>query len=196
MSKYLITQSLISSWEWDLKLEGKHEEFLKTLRREPIQQTKAMLNGIRFENCLNAVLNGAEIDTTHEWYKPITELASELQGAQQQVRLSRDISVGDINFVLYGVLDYLRAGVIYDTKFSKTYKVGKYLTSPQTSMYFALVPEASKFSYKICDGEWVYTETYTPDEIEPIERTIQHFINYLKRTSLLDVYLLNWQSKY
>lgn len=177
-------------------LEGKHEEFLKTLRREPIQQTKAMLNGIRFENCLNAVLNGAEIDTTHEWYKPITELASELQGAQQQVRLSRDISVGDINFVLYGVLDYLRAGVIYDAKFSKTYKVGKYLTSPQTSMYFALVPEASKFSYKICDGEWVYTETYTPDQVEPIERTIKNFIDYLKRTSLLDVYLSNWQSKY
>ena len=155
-----------------------------------------MLLGQKFENCLNAVLNGAEIDTTHEWHKPITELASELQGAQQQVRLSRDTSVGDINFVLHGVLDYLRAGVIYDTKFSKTYKVGKYLTSPQHPMYFALVPEASKFSYKICDGEWVYTETYTPDEVEPIERTIKNFIDYLKRTSLLDVYLSNWQSKY
>lgn len=179
-----------------LKLDNGYADFLKTLNREPIQQTKAMLDGIRFENCLNAVLNGAEIEPTHEWYKPITQLADELQGAQQQVRLSRDISVGGVNFVLYGVLDYLKAGAIYDTKFSKTYKVGKYLTSPQHPMYFALVPEAYKFSYKICDGKWVYTETYRPDEVEPIERTISNFLKFLDNMNLKEVYFNKWQSKY
>ena len=61
-SRFLITQSLLSSWLWSYKLEDGYEDFLKTLRREPIQQTKAMLEGIRFENCLNAVLDGAEIE--------------------------------------------------------------------------------------------------------------------------------------
>ncbi len=70
----------------------------------------------------------------------------------------------------YGVLDYLKCGVIYDTKYSKTYKVNKYLDSPQHPMYFVLAPEAYEFQYKICDGEWIYTEIYRPGEVEPIER--------------------------
>ena len=61
MGRFLITQSLLSSWLWSYKLENGYEDFLKTLRREPIQQTKAMRDGIHFENVLNAVLNGAEI---------------------------------------------------------------------------------------------------------------------------------------
>ena len=60
--RFLITQSLLSSFQWGLRLENGYEDFLKTLRREPIQQNKAMLEGNRFENCLNAVLNGAEIE--------------------------------------------------------------------------------------------------------------------------------------
>ena len=84
-NKFLITQSLLSSWQWSLKLEDGYEDFLKTLRREPIQQTKAMLDGIHFENVLNAVLNGAEIEPTHEWYKPIMELYPTLYGDRKSV---------------------------------------------------------------------------------------------------------------
>lgn len=194
--RFLITQSLLSSWLWSYKLESGYEDFLKTLRREPIQQNKAMLEGIRFENVLNATLNGAEIEPTHEWYKPITELAGVLSGAQQQVRLSRDITLQGIPFVLCGVLDFLKAGVITDTKYSKTYRVGKYLDSVQHPMYFALVPEASGFQYKVCDGKYVYTETYRPDEVEPIERTIKQFMDFLDRQGLVEIYCNNWRSKY
>lgn len=196
-NKFLITQSLLSSWQWSLKLEDGYEDFLKTLRREPIQQTKAMLDGIRFENCLNAVLDGTEIEPTHEWYKPIMELYPTLHGAQQQVRLSRDITVQGVPLVLYGVLDFLKAGVIYDTKYSKTYKrYGKYLNSPQHPAYFALVQEAREFQYKICDGKHIYTETYRPDEVEPIERTIKHFMDFLDKHNLVKTYCDNWRSKY
>lgn len=196
LNKFLITQSLISSWLWSYKLEDGYEDFLKTLRREPIQQTKAMLDGIRFENMLNAVLNGAEIEPTHEWYKPIMELYPTLFGAQQQVRLSRDIRVDGMNFVLYGVLDYLKAGVIYDTKYSKTYRVGKYLDSPQHPAYFALTPEAREFTYLICDGTYIYRETYRPDELEPIERTISQFMAFLDRQNLVSTFCEQWRSKY
>ena len=195
-NRFLITQSLLSSWLYTYKKEDGYEEFLKTLRREPIRQNKAMLEGIRFENVLCAVLNGAEIAPTHEWYKPIMELYPTLYGAQQQVSLSRDVTIHGVRFVLYGKLDFLKAGIIFDTKYSKTYRVGKYLDSPQHPMYFALVPEAREFQYKICDGRYIYTETYRPDEVEPIERTIKQFMDFLDRMGLADTFCENWRSKY
>jgi hypothetical protein len=195
-SRYLITQSLLSSWQWGLALETGYEDFLKTLRREPIQQNKAMLEGIRFENVLNATLKGAAIGMDHEWYKPIMELYPTLVGSQQQVSASKDVTINGVPFVLYGKLDYLKAGIIYDTKYSKTYSVGKYLDSPQAPMYLSLIPEAREFQYKICDGKYIYTETYRPDEVEPIERTIKHFMDFLDKQDLIKTYYEFWKSKY
>ena len=198
--RFLITQSLLSSWLWALKLDNGYEDFIKTLRREPIQPNKAMLDGIRFENCLNAVLNGAEIEPTHEWYKPIMELYPTLYGAQQQASPSKNMTISGIEFVLYGKLDYLKAGIIYDTKYSPRYpskgNANNYIDSPQHPMYFALVPEAREFQYKICDGKYIYTETYRPDEVGPIERTIGHFMGFLDRRNLVETYCENWRSKY
>jgi hypothetical protein len=197
---YLLTQSLLSAWLWSYKLETGYEDFLKTLRREPIQQNKAMLEGIRFENCLNAVLNGAEIEPTHEWYKPIMELYPTLYGSQQQASPSCEMVIDGVRFVLYGKLDYLKAGIIYDTKYSPRYpskgNVNNYIDSPQHPMYFALVPEAREFQYKICDGTYIYTETYRPDEVEPIERTIKHFMDFLDKQDLIKTYYEFWKSKY
>lgn len=195
-NKFLITQSLLSAWQWSFILENGHEDFLKTLNRDPLKPTKAMLDGNKFENILNAVLSGATIEPDHEWYKPIMELYPILQGAQQQVRLARDITVHGINFVCYGVLDFLKAGIIYDTKYSKTYRVGKYFESPQHPMYFALVPEAREFNYLICDGKYVYKETYHPADTEPIEDTIGNFMKFLDRLDLVDIYCDKWRSLY
>ena len=199
-NRFLITQSLLASWRWGLVLENGYEDFLKTLRREPIQQNKAMLEGIRFENVLNATLKGAEIGIDHEWYKPIMELYPTLVGSQQQVSASKDVTIDGVPFVLYGKLDYLKAGIIYDTKYSPRYpskgNANNYIGSPQHPMYFALVPEAREFQYKICDGKYIYTETYRPDEVEPIERTIKHFMDFLDKQDLLKTYYEFWKSKY
>lgn len=195
-NKYLITQSLLSSWQWALKLDDGYDDFLKTLNREPIKPNKAMLDGQQFENVLNAVLDGQEIEKTHKWHKPISELAAGLDGASKQVRVSRDLYFNNATFVCYGVLDYLKGGIITDTKYSKTYKVGKYLDSPQAPMYMFLVPEAYRFDYKISDGEWVYTESYAPNEVEPIKQTIAHFIRFLSKMGLTEIYKEKWKSKY
>ena len=194
--RYLVTQTLISSWYYALTTENGNDDFLATLRREKKQPTKAMLAGQKFESIINAVCNGAIITPEHEWYKPITEIVEIVKHAQQQVRLYRDIEVEGMSFVVNGVIDYLYASQIFDAKFSAIYRVGKFLTSPQTQFYFYLAPEAKSFTYLVSEGEYLYQEKYTPDEVEPIERTIKNFIDYLKRTSLLDVYLSNWQSKY
>ena len=199
MKPLRITQTLLSSWKWVYLKDDGYEEFLQTLNREKKPQTKAMLEGIRFENVLNGVLDGAPIDPKHEWLYPILEISDELCGASQQVTLFREIEVQGVPFLLHGVLDFLKQGIIYDTKFSTNYKVGKYLDSPQTSMYFALVPEARLFEYIISDGKYVYREKYPRyligDGIEPIERTIDNFMSFLDRQNLLTTFKENWEVK-
>lgn len=194
-NKFLLTQSLLSSWQYALK-GGEWDEFLSTLRREKKPQSKAMLDGIRFENMVHAVSEGAEIGPEQEWYRPVLEICEIISQGQYQVKASRPLVVDDVEFVCYGILDFLKAGVIYDTKFSKTYRVGKYLDSPQHPMYFYLCPEVRRFEYIISDGNYVYREVYLPEDTEPIEKTIRQFMAWLDKTNLVGLYCQNWRSKY
>lgn len=195
-SKLRITQSLLSAYEWVFKKDDGYEAFLKTLRREKTPPTEAMLDGIRYENCLNSVLNGEQISEAHEWYTPITEMAEELWGASQQVTLFRDIEIDGQPMLLHGVLDYLREGHIWDCKFSKRYELNKYHWSktPQTAMYFALVPEAKDFEYIISDGKYVYREYYPRDIVPPIEPRIRCFLAFLKQHDLYNIYIEKWRT--
>lgn len=195
-NKFLITQSLLSSWLYTYKLDNGYEDFLNSLNRIRKPPTRAMLDGTQFEGMVNAVCNGRPIERENKLYDVVMQTVDIVKGAQQQVKLSRDVEVNGVRFVLYGVLDFLKAGVIYDTKFSKTYHYGKYLDSPQHPMYFALVPEAKRFEYVICDGSWVYREAYEPEDVEPIETTIKQFMEFLDRQNLVDLYCEKWRSKY
>jgi hypothetical protein len=190
-----ITQTLLSAYQYIFKLDNGYEDFLKVLRREKQPPTQAMLDGRRFEGLINATLDGTPVPEGHEWKEQVLWCADYLKGSQKQVTIFRDIEIDGIPFTLYGVLDFLRAGMIFDTKFSKIYSVGKYLTSPQTPMYFALVPEAKAFEYVICDGKYVYREKYTPDEVTPIEYTIKCFMRFIRQQNLTDTYFGLWQIK-
>lgn len=192
-NKYKITQTLLGAWQYGFTSEKGFEDFLNTLNRVKTPPTQAMLDGRQFENVVNAVLDGAEIQQDHKWYEPIMELKPILDNSQKQVSLFKDIIINNTIFTLNGVLDFLKCGVIYDTKFSKTYHFGKYFNSPQHSMYFRLVPEAYEFNYLVCDGKSVFTETYYPQDIEPIEHTIVEFMRYLEKYKLLDTYFDKWQ---
>ncbi len=194
-TRFRITQTLLNSWLYVYKTDSGWTDFLDTLNRKKNPPTKAMLDGIKFENIINACLDGQELDMSLEWSEPISQLLPILDGSQQQVTVFKDITVDGVPFVLHGVLDFLKAGVIFDTKFSKTYKVGKYLDSPQHPMYFELVPEAYEFQYLICDGKYVYKEAYRPDEVEPIEVKIRQFMNFLDKENLVDVFCNLWKIK-
>ena len=195
-NRFLLTQSLLSSWNWVFKVESGYEDFLKTLKRERTPPTKAMLDGIKFENLVAAYLDGAPLDEGHEWHKGITEVADTLKNSVLQVKLSKRITIDGVEFVLYGILDALKAGVVYDTKFSKTYKYGKYLDSPQHPMYLELCPEASEFTYIISNGKDVYMETYGRQDTPPIKDEIHLFMKYLDEHRLTDLYCANWRSQY
>lgn len=192
-SKVRITQSLLSAWEWSFKTDDGWDDFIAALNREKKQPTQAMLDGIRFENCLNNVLKGEPIYQDNEWYNVLVEMSCELQGAQQQVSLFQDCEVDGQPFLLHGVLDYLREGHIWDCKFSKTYHLNKYLSSPQHPLYLSLVPEAIDFTYIISDGKYVYREKYPRDIVPPIEPTINNFMQYLKKHGLWEVYCEKWR---
>lgn len=193
-SKVRITKTLLDSWLWSFKRDDGWEDFLSTLNRERKPPTKAMLDGTRFENCLNSVLDGEKIPQDHEWYAPVTEMSMELWGCSQQVVLFQECVVDGQMFLLHGVLDYLRAGRIWDCKFTKNYHLNKYFWdgTAQTSMYFALVPEALDFTYIISDGKWVYRERYTREIVPPIENYIKNFMKFLKQHGLWEVYAEIW----
>lgn len=194
MQKLRITKTLLDSWIYSFKREDGYEDFLRTLNRQKIQPTKAMLDGTKYENILNATLNGEDV-TGHEWEVPIREMAAELYGAQQQVTLFQDVVVDGQRVLLHGVLDYLIAGRVVDCKFTKNYHINKYhwSSTTQTAMYLALVPEAYEFEYIVSDGKYVYREKYPREIVPPIEPTIKAFIGFLKGHGLWETYVENWR---
>ena len=197
--KFRITQSLLSSWLWVYKKDDGYEDFLSVLNREKKPPTQAMLDGQHFENLLNRYLDGNPYVTADKFAAKVENgvktTAEYLWGAQQQVTLFKEISVRGVPFLLHGVLDFLKAGIIYDTKFSKNYDFNKYLHSPQHPMYFALVPEAYEFQYLSCDGEYLYREIYRPEDCVPIDVTIGQFMDFLEQRNLIDTYCEKWKVK-
>lgn len=199
MERYLVTHSLLSSWLYALK-ENPYEdmttekdylqEFLTVLRREPTEVTDAMRNGNEFEDLVTNILSG-EADESHPWYAAARKAAG-MVGGLAQYKAKAETTIDGIRVLMYGRLDWLRAGVIYDTKFSKSYDRGKYLTSTQHPMYFALIPEATEFVYVVCNGTDVWTETYRRDEAADIREIISCFFTWLKDNDLFELYKEKW----
>ena len=205
MTQLLITQSLISSWSYMYDCfegceEDAYNDFLRTLRREPCEQTEAMLNGIAFENEVYKEAQGKPRTPHEKWEKGIKAVAAVLKDAPVQIPMSRVLDIGGYDLLVYGVLDALKAGVIYDVKFiSKSFGsaelAGKYLNSPQHPAYLYMLPAAREFTYLVSDGEDLYTETYTRAETRPFEEIALEFLRSLEEMNLIDLYKEKWQTK-
>ena len=190
-----ITQALLSSYNYINVTEDGFENFLATLNRTKTPPTKAMLDGIQFEGLVNACLDGVGPPEGHELTGCVHQVVDIIQpGAQQQVTIFKEYEVDGQVYLLHGVLDFLHKGVIYDTKFSKSYEVNKYYKSPQHPMYFELVPEANRFEYVICDGHYVYTENYWRSETPAIAYKIRSFAQWLKTVNLWSIYKDKWEA--
>lgn len=217
---YLLTHSLLSSWIFAMKdnpyedtttEKDYFQEFLKSLRREPTETTEAMQNGIEFEDLVTAIVEGKEefgfykaspdddslvpaATNEHKWYTPACQIANIVKGGLLQYKAKKPIEVSGEQFLLYGRLDVLKAGKVMDIKFSKGYERGKYLTSTQHPVYLELIPEASEFTYLVCNGVDVFKETYRRDETPSIYPTIEQFVEFLKSTGLWAVYTAHWEA--
>ena len=224
MERYLMTQSLLSSWAYTFNAPEDYEgeamlDFLSTLNREKKEPTEAMQNGIDFENLVTAILNGSPAAAQHDkvwgkdiikeklvpvqehkWYAGASKVAKILQGARLQVSVMRNTSVSWTPLLLYGILDGLKAGIIYDIKFLNKGMggadlAGKYLESPQHPMYFELVPAAYEFQYLVSDGTDLYIETYSRQETPPIDTEIENFLNWLNAAGYMQIYKEKWLAK-
>ena len=196
--KLLITQSLLGAWLYQYQAfdqESAHKDFLRVLRREKSKLTQAILDGIQFENMVTACCEGSPPPEGHKWGQAVRAIADRVQGAQFQVVAQRTVVVEDIPLLLYGRLDALKAGVIYDIKFSRGYQVGKYLDSPQHPMYFALVPEAQRFEYLVFTGSDVCVEKYEREDAPDIRDTIRDFMKYIEASKLDKLYCQKWETR-
>lgn len=203
MSKYLITPSLLNSWLYiyeapknvvevesdtmsledkkDLAMQKAFDDFINTLNRLPSEPNKYMQAGIDFEDAC---------------YKGETCISPIIENGAFQVVGVKDVNVDGINFVMYGRLDVLKGGVIYDIKRIWKYSPQKYLWSSQHGFYLDLFPNAKKFEYLAFDGNKLHIETYYPHECVPTIERIKQFISFLKTNNLLEIYFEKWESKY
>lgn len=201
MSRYLMTHSLLSSWLWTMK-ESPYEdmttekdsyaEFLSVLNREPIPTNEAMQKGIDFEDLVTDIVHGKG-DQSNNWYEAALQVANLVRGGLLQYKAKREIEVKGLTLILYGRLDALKAGTVYDIKFSaSSYEVGKYIDSTQHSTYLELVPEAKQFTYLVSNGSYVWPETYRRDETPSIIPIIEDFLDWLAMKGLLKTYKEKW----
>ena len=224
MSQYLMTHSLLGAWLRmfrenpfeegdDPEKETALQEFMHTLRREKSTPSPAMQNGIDFEDLVTAILNGqpkANYHSTskdggqtlkvydlpeHPWFNAASKVADMVRGAKLQYVARKSVTIEGMDFLLYGRLDALKEGIIFDIKYSGSYERGKFRDSTQHPMYAELVPEAMNFTYVVSNGYDVWTEVYWFDEISRIQPVIKDFIQWLQEMNLLDTYKEYWGAK-
>ena len=199
--RYLITPSLLNSWGWiwncedsvretdndTMSLEDKvfyarqkaMEDFIHTLNRLPSEPNEFMKAGIEFED---------------ECYKGNTCVSPIIQGGAYQIVGKKNAEVNGMKFLMYGRLDVLKGGIIYDIKRIWKYSLPKYSKSYQHQFYFELFPNAYKFEYLAYDGVKLHREVYFPSKDKnEIESVIANFIQWLKENNLLEVYKEKWR---
>lgn len=199
---YLITPSLLNSWAYmwlcianvkeaendTISLEDKQldaiekakEDFINTLNRVPSEPNFFMKQGIEFEDAC---------------YRGETCVSPIIEGGAYQIVGKKIKKIGDYNFLLYGRLDVLKGGTIYDIKRVMKYAPQKYLKSYQHPFYFELFHRAKDFKYLVYDGKDLHIETYYRDQCVNIDDIILMFIQYLKDNNYLSIYLEKWKAK-
>jgi len=209
MSRYLMTHSLLSSWLYAIKEnpyeqgggDGKEEKqtafdsFLQTLNRVRTEPNEHMQKGIDFENLVTDIIQGRPGAAEHKWYQPASKAAAIIGGGLLQHRAQKEIEVRGITLLLYGRIDALKAGVVYDTKFSGSYEVGKYLDNTQHPMYLEIIPQATRFEYLVSNGSHFWPEVYTREETPSIIPIISQFLDWLDLQNLMGVYKEKWLAK-
>ena len=194
MTKYYITPTLLNSWQYNIK-NGTLEDFIKVLNKEEFEPSESILKGFEYE-------------------KYMQENFEETLNGAYQVKVSKEY--GD--YLLYGIIDCLKGGIIYDYKYTQNYEVGKFYNNHQTLMYLEMVPEAKKMVYLITNkfdkteypdlnfkdvskveyevGD-IFREEYTKDMFPETMNSILHkFEQWLKQYNLFDLYTEKWKCKY
>jgi hypothetical protein len=195
-----VTPSLLGSWEWYLNAEGDWEDsaeadFLASLRREKSPPTKAMQDGIDFENRVEAVCMGKPMTFLEgeDYERCVREVADMVVGGTWQVNTAKTIAVNGATFFLHGRMDVLRGPWIYDLKFSKSFDIGKYRDAPQTLAYLSCEPGPLGIRYIVSDGLRVFVDEYRREVVEPVETLLGQFWDWMQgHPKFMAPYLEKW----
>ena len=184
----LLTQTLINSWLYLYQVDGEYyekcyQDFLKALKRIPLEDNEIFARGREFEK---QVINGE--------YKEIYDI---IKGGSYQVSKKKELVVDNLDFIVYGIADFIKNGVIYDTKRVNQYELQKYQYSSQHLIYLYLFDDCYEFTYLIVDNtDTTYEETYKRNDLTvTLETLIHNFISFLKENNLFNIYLENWKGK-
>lgn len=203
MDRYLMTHSLLSSWLYAMSdtpyadatnEKDPMEDFMQVLRREPTPTNEHMQKGIDFENEVTHIVNGGG-NPDNGWYEAAKQVADEVRGGILQYTSKKLVHLPKRDVLLYGRLDALKSGVIYDIKYSGSYDVGKYRTSTQHPMYMTLVPEAREFVYLVSNGKHVWREPYRREETADVMTYVEQFFGWLDSQGLDEVYRNHWLAR-
>lgn len=191
MSQWLITPSLLNSFDYYFSFEGEpsgegedfvsaeqkeaevRREFLQTLSREKSPPNESMQAGIDFENKVRAYCDGLCLEVT----PVIREIGDIVKGGGWQVTMKKPM--GD--YLLYAKADNVFRDTIYDLKRSNSYEVGKYQKSMQHRIEF-YCSGMPKFSYLVTDDRAWWREDYANHDGIGLEiaASIQKFTGYLR----------------
>ena len=205
MTKYLITPSLLNSYQYYIKDEFKspaesRADFLKTLSRERFEHNEAMQRGIDFEDDIKAkcdgyiLLDGEENPNYETVCGEITRIVT---GGLWQQTCKKDLQIGNQEFLLYGRMDVIKKDTVYDIKYTRNYELGKFLDSAQHLIYLYCTG-LPKFQYLISDGEDYWIEDYHNHiNIEnEIKSKISDFLSYLENDKeAKELFKTKWESR-
>jgi hypothetical protein len=218
VSRYLITPSLLNSYQYYIKDEWKspadsRADFLKTLSRERFKPNEAMQKGIDFEDDIHRYCKGVEegkimqtintfgsngfcVDPT-PYEKLLDQMSKFLIKGIWQESVKKEIEVGNKTFLLYGRTDVIKRDTIYDIKFTGKYESGKFINSSQHRIYL-YCSGLPKFQYLLSDGKEYWIEDYHNHEgIEgEIKGMISDLMGYLQNDKEANnLFLTKWESK-
>lgn len=186
--KYLITSSLLDSFDW-LKScpktwqERAQDEFIAMIRREPRPTSEACQRGIDFEdlvckNCNN--MNDEEFkDYAYNYYDQkgikgydrdigahtTLSVAKVIRGGQQQVPIMKDVMLNGEEYHLFGYADIILPNKIIDIKTTSNYKEGYHYVKRSQHYLYSMCTGINTFEYLVAD----YKDSKVPRDLHRIE---------------------------
>lgn len=223
MTKYLITPSLLNSYQYYIANNDEFKspadsraDFLKTLSKEKFVPNEAMQKGIIFEDSINDYckdplyinvksnvrstihLNFFSDKEPCYYWDCVKSIGDIVKGGLWQQTCKKDLHIGNKEFLLYGKMDVVKRDTVYDIKFTSNYELGKFLDSAQHLIYLYCTG-LPKFQYLVSDGEDFWIEDYFNDgNVENrIKSMISDFLGYLENDKeAKEMFETKWGAKY
>lgn len=196
--RYLITPTLLNSWDYLMKVDDEYGEdakasFLQTLSRDKFEPTEAMQKGNQFEADVFAYVDGYRPTLVDDYWECVAEIAAKVHGGVRQLAVKTEIVVNGQAYLLYGKVDHLAGPWATDIKWTGNYEFPKFKDTAQHPLYLACLPAVPSFRYLISDGRRTYEEVYQRGECALPEDLVRDFVVSLSRLpDALETFKSKW----